>query len=58
MLVEGTDLPLWGLEINPEKEKEKFRAYTAGGRLLDEARGGCQQVTLVVVPPLVAIRLA
>lgn len=30
VLVEGTDLPLWGLEIDPEREKEKFRAYTTG----------------------------
>lgn len=30
VLVEGTDLPLWALEIDPEKEKEKFRAYTSG----------------------------
>lgn len=30
VLVQGVDLPLWGMEIDPEKEKEKFRAYTAG----------------------------
>ena len=30
VLVAGTDLPLWGMEIDPEKEKEAFRAYTAG----------------------------
>lgn len=30
VLIEGTDLPLWGLEIDPEVEKEKFRAYTKG----------------------------
>ena len=30
VLIEGTDLPLWGMEINPEVEKENFRAYTKG----------------------------
>lgn len=30
VLVEGTDLPLWGMEIDPEKEKEKFKAWSAG----------------------------
>jgi hypothetical protein len=30
VLIEGTDLPLWGMEIDPEKEKENFKAYTAG----------------------------
>ena len=30
VLVQGVDIPLWGMEIDPEKEKEKFRAYTSG----------------------------
>lgn len=33
--VEGTALPLWGLEIDPERAKEDFRAYNAkdGGKV-------------------------
>jgi hypothetical protein len=33
--VEGTALPLWGLEIDPERAKEDFRAYNArdGGQV-------------------------
>ena len=30
VLVEGTALPLWGLEIDPENEKQAFRAWSAG----------------------------
>ena len=28
--VEGTALPLWGLEIDPDRAKEDFRAFNAG----------------------------
>jgi hypothetical protein len=31
MLVEGSDLPLWGMEIDTEREKERFKAWSAGG---------------------------
>lgn len=31
VMLEGTELPLWALEIDPEREKAKFKAYTAGG---------------------------
>ena len=27
--VEGTDLPLWGMEVDPEQAKEEFRASMA-----------------------------
>jgi hypothetical protein len=27
--VEGTDLPLWGMEVDPEAAKEEFRASMA-----------------------------
>ncbi|KFM28320.1 Putative arsenical pump-driving ATPase [Auxenochlorella protothecoides] len=30
VMLEGTELPLWALEIDPEREKAKFKAYTAG----------------------------
>lgn len=30
VLIEGTDLPLWGMEIDTEREKEKFKAWSAG----------------------------
>ncbi len=30
ILVEGTDLPLWGMEIDTEREKERFKAWSAG----------------------------
>ncbi|PSC69048.1 arsenical pump-driving ATPase [Micractinium conductrix] len=30
VLIEGTDLPLWGMEIDPEQEKAKFKAWSAG----------------------------
>ena len=29
MAVEGTDLPLWGMEVDPEQAKEEFRASMA-----------------------------
>ena len=29
MAVQGTDLPLWGMEIDPERAKDAFRAATA-----------------------------
>ena len=29
MPVEGTALPLWGLEIDPDRAKEDFRAFNA-----------------------------
>lgn len=37
VIVEGTDLPLWGLEIDPDREKAKFKAYTAGAGKQDVA---------------------
>ena len=37
VLIEGTDLPLWGMEIDPEREKAKFREYTAGAGRQDVA---------------------
>ena len=42
VLIQGVDLPLWAMEIDPEKEKEKFRAYTAGAGKKDfsEVAGG------------------
>lgn len=30
VLVEGTDLPLWGMEIDTEREKARFKAWSAG----------------------------
>ena len=40
--VEGIDFPLWAMEIDPEVEKENFKAYTAGDgrRAVDEVAGG------------------
>lgn len=29
MPVEGTDLPLWGLEIDPDRARDDFRAFNA-----------------------------
>lgn len=37
VLLQGSDLPLWGMEINPEKAKEEFKAY-AGGQGKQEAQ--------------------
>ena len=36
--LEGTDLPIWGMEIDPEEAKEQFRAYSAkdGGKVLSQ----------------------
>lgn len=31
-MVEGTDLPLWAMEIDPEREKDLFKEYARGGR--------------------------
>lgn len=36
MLLAGTDLPLWGMEIDPEKAKQEFKVY-AGGKGKQEA---------------------
>lgn len=30
MLLAGTDLPLWGMEIDPEAAKQEFKVYAAG----------------------------
>ncbi len=31
-MLQGTELPLWGMEVDPEEAKEEFRAsYAAGG---------------------------
>jgi hypothetical protein len=30
VLIEGTPLPLYALEIDTEREKEKFKAWSAG----------------------------
>lgn len=40
--VEGIEFPLWAMEINPEVEKEKFRAYTSGDgrKAVDDIAGG------------------
>lgn len=27
VLIEGVDLPLWGMEIDPEKAKDEFRSF-------------------------------
>ena len=27
--LEGTDLPVWGMEIDPDKAKQQFRKYSA-----------------------------
>jgi arsenite-transporting ATPase len=42
VLVEGTDLPLWAMEIDTDREKEKFKEYSAGAGRQDvaEAMGG------------------
>lgn len=37
VLIQGVDLPLWGMEIDPEKEKEKFRSYSSGAGKKDMA---------------------
>lgn len=29
-MVEGTEHPLWAMEIDPEREKDIFRTYTEG----------------------------
>lgn len=31
-MVEGTDLPLWAMEIDPEREKDLFKEYARGRR--------------------------
>ena len=28
MQLEGTDLPVWGMEIDPDKAKQQFRNYS------------------------------
>ena len=29
MQLEGTDLPVWAMEIDPDKAKQQFRNYSA-----------------------------
>lgn len=40
--VEGIDYPLWAMEIDPEVEKENFKAYTSGDgrKAVDDVAGG------------------
>lgn len=40
--VQGIGYPLWAMEIDPEVEKENFRAYTSGDgrKAVDEVAGG------------------
>lgn len=55
--VEGTDLPLWGMEIDPEEAKEEFRASLAvdGG---EGARGFMSGMGLgMVVEQLADLKL-
>lgn len=33
VLLQGTSLPLWALEIDPEREKDEFVRYTTAGEL-------------------------
>lgn len=37
--VEGTELPLWGMEIDPEKARDAFRAFAGrdGGQVLSSS---------------------
>ena len=30
--LEGTDLPVWGMEIDPDKAKQQFRNYSASDK--------------------------
>ena len=30
--LEGTDLPVWGMEIDPDKAKQQFRSYSASDK--------------------------
>lgn len=32
MQLEGTDLPVWGMEIDPDKAKQQFRNYSANDK--------------------------
>ncbi|KAI8111650.1 hypothetical protein M9435_004150 [Picochlorum sp. BPE23] len=40
--IEGVDYPLWAMEIDPEVEREKFKAYTSGDgrKAVDSVAGG------------------
>ncbi len=42
VLIEGTDLPIWGMEIDPEAEKDVFRSYVArdGGKEVKDFMSG------------------
>jgi arsenite/tail-anchored protein-transporting ATPase len=42
VLVAGVDLPLWGMEIDPDKAKEEFRSFA--GR--NEGNVGCPRALL------------
>jgi arsenite-transporting ATPase len=58
--LEGTDLPIWGLEIDPEAEKAKFRAYAGGaaGRAeLKDAVGGFGAGAVGLLEQLTDLRL-
>ena len=32
MQLEGTDLPVWAMEIDPDKAKQQFRSYSASDK--------------------------
>ncbi|KAL3145706.1 ATPase arsa1 [Trebouxia sp. C0010 RCD-2024] len=41
--LEGTDLPVWGMEIDPDKAKQQFRSYSAtdkGSKGVQDVLGG------------------
>ena len=38
MLLEGTDLPLWGLEVDPEEGRAEFAAQSKAGNIGGQAQ--------------------
>lgn len=45
-MVEGTEIPLWGMEVDPEKAQQDFRASSAkdGGKV-----GVCSKKVIFLV---------
>lgn len=47
--VEGTDLPLWGLEIDPEEATEEFRAFSKKSNTAGQAAGFLKGMGLGII---------
>lgn len=50
MQLEGTDLPVWAMEIDPDKAKQQFRNYSATEKGTKVDSPQCQQPLMPTQP--------